>query len=65
MEKPVLKPIEFTYHCPVCNKMTSDRNGAGVCGACENKRYWIDPAGGRHHNDPDSDEFEDPAKMYE
>lgn len=26
---------------------------------------WIDPAGGVHFDDPNSDEFDDPARMYE
>jgi hypothetical protein len=53
------------YECPKCGKPTSDINGTGLCNGCTNLGFWIDPAGGVHFDDPHSDEFIDPAKMYE
>jgi len=52
------------YDCPVCNRKTTAK--WGVCDSCEDEGYWIDPAGGLHHDEGTAaDEFEDPAKMYE
>jgi|WetSurSiteA1Bulk_404760.scaffolds.fasta_scaffold03388_7 hypothetical protein len=46
--------------CPTCGRMTSDKNGSGVCNDCDSSNVWIDPAGGVHYGNE-----EDPAKMYE
>lgn len=44
--------------CPICGVWTTGITG--ICDSCEEKGYWIDPAGGIH--DPDED---DPSAQYE
>jgi len=55
---------KVTYNCPKCDKPTQDINGSGLCDKCESIGFWMDPAGGVHFDNPDSDEFIDPAAMY-
>jgi hypothetical protein len=50
------------YICPNCGEVTTNKSGTGTCSHCECEGFWIDPAGGIHH---ETGEFEDPAKMYE
>jgi len=54
------------WNCPKCGNMTShigSHIGAGVCKDCEDAGFWIDPAGGLHNDEGDSNY--DPASMYE
>jgi len=46
----------MTKKCFACGEECENSN---LCQKCENKGYWIDPAGGLHCEDED-----DPAAMY-
>lgn len=57
---------EPLYECPACHKEVPRASfSGGTCISCEDSGFWIDPAGGLHFDDPNSDDFDDPAKMYE
>lgn len=57
---------DLEFECPICRiKIPLKDFDGGTCKPCADKGFWIDPAGGVHHDDLDSDEFEDPARMYE
>jgi hypothetical protein len=59
------KKVEL-YECPTCHKeIPVEEFDGGTCVSCSEKGFWIDLAGGVHFDDPDSDEFIDPAAMYE
>lgn len=49
------------YPCERCKKPTFSL--IGVCEKCEEKGWWVDPAGGLHRDV--EGEFTDPAAMYE
>ena len=54
------------YKCPACNISFHIKDiVGGVCSACDEKGFWMDPAGGLQFDEPGSDEFSDPAAMYE
>lgn len=54
------------YTCPACQSSTTNLSGSGVCNECEEFGFWMDPAGGLHHDNPDDpNDYEDPAAMYE
>lgn len=60
-----LIPVE-TYECPKCKRMMPQKEFlGGLCKDCDREGYWMDPVGGIHFDDPNSDEFDDPASMYE
>lgn len=63
--------LSNTIKCDVCKAVIpndKDYEHPFICDACEDKGWYIDPAGGIHYqNDDDEseDDFEDPVAMYE
>jgi hypothetical protein len=54
------------YECPACKRYYhKEEFDGGTCKTCADGGWWVDPAGGLHFDDPNSEEFEDPAAMYE
>jgi len=49
--------------CWNCN-FEEHSEGSALCTSCEEKGYWVDPAGGIHPPEKEG-EFDDPAAMYE
>ena len=45
------------------SRKEAEENEAWITEGPEHR--WIDPAGGRHEDSDDEDDFEDPAAMYE
>ena len=60
----LIEVVQSFWTCPACRKEinVNDERANGICSSCENKGFWVDPAGGVHLSDDDD---YDPASMYE
>jgi hypothetical protein len=58
------KEKESTEPCQICGGILESQSPLPWCTSCNNKGWYIDPAGGVHTPSPD-DEHYDPAAMYE
>ena len=62
----LIEAVQAYWTCPACGKEInkndpSEEGNDGVCNSCEDKGFWVDPAGGVHQEGEDYD----PAAMYE